>query len=179
MQLQHASESRNAIAWDEARKANTAAAYESFWTRYNESCQRYSPVIYAQAERELFESAMRQSEWADYAIFANKFPNNIYVQDSAAAIKMQIAIFKNSLEGYKKYLQAYPQSPFAKIALDSVFAHIERERPLEELDFFVRNYPQSIHIQAVWKILYQEFCKTESCPNAFYSAYPTAPKPLN
>jgi predicted Zn-dependent protease len=176
-QQKKAQENRNARAFEETQKNGQAAAYDKFWALYRKSCEQYNPAVAKAAEKEMFEVHMRQNSWGSFPIFANQYPDNIYVKDSAAAIKMQVAVRKNDADAYKKFILAYPQSVFVPIAVDSLYACTLREQNVEEYDYFVRTYPKYAKIDALWTAFYKEFCKSNSSAE-FQKSYPTAPKTL-
>jgi len=177
-QLQKAHNNRNQAAFNEAKAAKTGTAMEDFWRLYAESCLTYSPELYKIAEKELLEAYIRQNSWSSFTDFASRYPENVYVKDKDAAVKMQLSADKNTITSYRSFLEAYPTSPFAKIATDSIHSHTLQSANLENFDYFVRTFPNYPNNSDIWNGLYKLFCQTSTCPADFYKSYPNAPKNL-
>jgi hypothetical protein len=178
-QIERATVARNRLAFDEATAINTGDAWENFWKKYRASCSTYSQPLYLQAERELFGGYMRQHSWRAYANFAHKYEDNIFVLDSAAAIKMQVTIQKNTIPAYKAMIEAHPKSPFVAIAVDSILSHTLRGSDVVNYDYFAHIYSNHPKIDTFWKRYFPLFCQTQGgCPDSFYQKYPTATKGL-
>ncbi len=177
-QLQKAQNNRNQAAFNEAKTAKTGTAMQDFWRLYAESCLTYSPDLYKIAEKELMEAYIRQNSWGGFPEFASLYPENIFVKDKDAAVKMQLSADKNTIPAYKSFLEAYPSSPFAKIAVDSIHSQTLQSANLENFDYFVRTFANYSNNGETWNGLYKLFCQTQTCPADFYKAYPNAPKNL-
>lgn len=176
-QTERIAHARNRLAYDEATKTNSADGWERFWQSYRPSLEKYSPAIARDAEKQLFEAYIRQHSWGDFYTFATRYEDNPFVRDSAAAIKMQMTVRKNTIPDYKDFLRAYPKSPFVKIATDSIYQLTMRSADIENYDYFVRNFPTYPQLPALWKAYYPLFCREQAgCPDAFYKHYPQAPK---
>lgn len=178
-QIERTHKQRNKLALEEAKQINTASAWQNFWKKYNESLKKYDEAIYKEAEKLLFAAYIKEKSWNSFAEFANQYPENIYVSDSAASIKMQLTVRKNTLEAYKAMLDAYPKTPLADIAKDSLYSKVLGAGDVIEYDFFVRkytDYPEIIHL---WNAFYKEYCKEDkNCATSFYEKYSAAPKNL-
>ena len=178
-QNERAHKQRNKLAFDLAKEKNTGDAWENCWKKYHESFKKYDEAIYKSADLYLFEAYIRQYSWNAYAEFAAKYPENVYVLDKDAAIKMQLAVRKNTIEAYKDMLVAYPTSPFSTIAKDSLAAQILASDDIVQYDFFVRKYGDYSGINKIWQGLYNLYCSDKNnCNTMFYEKYYQAPKGL-
>jgi hypothetical protein len=176
-QTERIAHARNRLAFDETLKINTGDAWERFWQSYRESLEKHSKTLAREAEKYLFEAYIRQHSWGDFYGFAARYEDNPFVKDSAAAIKMQMTVRKNSLPDYKDFLRGYPKSPFAKIAIDSIFALTMRSADIENYDYFTHSFPNYPELPALWKAYFPLFCREQTgCPDAFSKKYPQAPR---
>lgn len=178
-QIERTHKQRNKLAFEEAKNSNSADAWQSFWKNYNESLKKYDEPIYKEAEKLLFSAYIKQHSWNNYAIFQNLYPENIYVADSSAAIKMQLTVRKNTLEAYQAMLEAYPKAEISTIAKDSLYVKVLESNDIIQYDFFVRNYSTYNNMTALWIALYKSYCQDNAnCATSFYTKYTDAPKDL-
>lgn len=167
---------RHQLAFVNTQAQGTWAAYERFHSLYGEYTPKFSPYIDTTLQIEMFEAYIRQHGWYAFGNFAVKYPQNLYVQDSTAAIKFIVISSSKEIDEYERFLQNYRQSRFTKIALDSIVSlTLAQESNLGMYDFVLRNYPSHARIDEVWAKYRLLFLRQKS-EEEFIKTYPQAPK---
>jgi len=99
---------------------------------------------------------MREKSWDAYDDFAAAHPYNVYVRDSMKT-KFDRVREKNTLEAYKRFSNEYSESPFVKIAADSIAAMTLKSNNIEDYEYFVTKYPKHEGGGDVWMKFYKMF----------------------
>jgi hypothetical protein len=177
--IQHdkATQWRNQRGLDEATKLNTWNAYEHLYKKHQESIEKYTPHIDSQLQQCMFEAYITEFGWSAFDRFANEYPNNVYVKDSAAAANYRPIANSSSISTFKNFLVGFPKSFFAKLAIDKIRQLTLQKTTLEDYDYFIRTYPKHPKINLVWKRYYQLFLEQQGRDAAteFRKIYPQAP----
>ena len=104
---------RDQLAFDEAKKENTVAAYDSFIVRYP-----FAPQI-TQAKELMetlyYDEAKENNTISSYASFLRKYPTSVHrreLEDSIWTMAFHEAKRINKAEAYNEYAELYPESPF-------------------------------------------------------------------
>ncbi len=150
------SKARNALAFKEAKEINTTQAYEDFVVTYRKSLSKYTPGIFKKAQRKHFEHYIRDKSWSGYDAFAEKFKYNVYVRDSLKDLFHQARKY-NTLNAYKGFADANPDSPYAKIAADSMAAIIGKGGSLNDYEVFLMAHPKHEASSDMWMTFYKKF----------------------
>ena len=117
-QFSQAIDLRNEIAWQNAKSTNTYESYLYFINTYpdarqiKEAVELYDILLY----REKTKSGLLQ----DYEDFLKKNPKTPYRSDAELNI-LKLSCTSNSIENYKKFLQKYPQSTHANLAMNFLY----------------------------------------------------------
>lgn len=177
IQFDKATQWRNQRGLDEAVKLNTWNAYEHFYKKHHESCEKYTPHVDSQLQRFMFEAFVEESGWGAYAQFANQYPNNLYVLDSAAAANFLPIANSKSIQQFKNFLVGFPKSPFAKLAIDNIMKLTMESNTLEDYDYFVRTFPNHQGMSRFWERFHELFLKQKNgdSDTEFRKMYPQAP----
>ena len=168
---------RDLIAFRDALKLNSFAAYREFYTQSKTSCLQLNRELLLKAQKKLLESYITEKGWALYPNFEEKYPDNIYVKDAEIAYEYIKTASKKSLTSYQKFVKAYPYSPFMKFAKDAMFDLIMQQDFLPEYDYFVRAFPYYDKGKQIWKKLYQLYLNEHGLQavEQFADAYPNYP----
>lgn len=177
--IQHdkATQWRNQRGLDEASAVNSWNAYEHLYKKHYESIEKYTPHVDSQLQKRMFEAYVNEFGWSAFDRFANEYPNNVYVKDSAAAANFRPIANSSSITTFKNFLIGYPKSFFAKLAIDKIMQLTLQRTALEDYDYFVRTYPKHPNIDEVWKRYYQLFLEIQGADadKDFRKTYPQAP----
>jgi hypothetical protein len=169
---------RNKRGLEEVKKKDTYRGYENFRNRYFESLQSYTPETDSLLQMLLFESFMNENGWGQYGKFASKYPDNVYVKDSAAAANFRpIATSKRSSD-FKDFIIGFPNSVFADLAVRKIYKLTMHNERLGDYDYFLRTYPNFKDIDALWERYLELYIKREGegALERFKQNYPQAPK---
>ncbi len=148
-----AEEGRNRAALQEAEKAGNSRAFEELLEHYGSSMRERTPAVYERAQMRLFESYIRENSWAAYDTFAQRHPENVYVQDSIRGAFEKIRGSGNLL-AYKRLARLHPLQPFGLLARDSLATLLLAGEELSEVKYFLNTYPEHERRQALWRHYY-------------------------
>lgn len=168
---------RDELAFEEASKQNSFAAFSDFFNQHEITAERFNQDLLIRAQKKLLESYIEEKSWKMYPSFEEKYIDNIYVKDPKAAYALMKIVRKKSLKEYKSFTEAYPNSPFNKFAEDYMFALIMAETNIVDYDYFVRAYPNYEKKEEIWLRFYRLYLQ-EHGTNAvkeFAQAYPEYP----
>lgn len=176
-QIEQMLKHRDIIAFRDALTLNTYTAYQYFYRQSKVSCLQLNRELLIKAQKKLLESYIAETGWAHYPNFEEKYPDNIYVNDTEVAYEYIKAATKNSLTTYQKFVKAYPYSPFMKFAKDAMFDLIMPQEFLPDYDYFVRAFPWYEKNEKIWRKLYQLYIKEHGIQavEQFADAYPNYP----
>jgi len=176
-QIENMTKRRDKLAFEEAKKQNTFTAYESFFGKYELSCEQYNRALLIKAQKKLLESYIAEKGWGVYPSFEEKYTDNLYVTDPDAAYALIKIVRKKSLKEYKKFVEAYPHSPFNKFAEDYMFSLIMQGTYLPDYDHFVRAYPDYEKNEEIWLKFYRLYLQEHGAASVgeFASSYPNYP----
>jgi outer membrane protein OmpA-like peptidoglycan-associated protein len=176
-QIENITKLRDKLAFAKAKKQNSFTAYESFFEKYEVTCEQYNRALLIKAQKKLLESYIAEKGWALYPSFEDKYTENIYVKDPEAAYALIKIVRKKSLQEYKGFIDAYPHSPFNKFAEDYMFDLIMEGTYLPDYDHFVRAHPNCERNEEIWLKFYRLYLQehgTESVEE-FATSYPNYP----
>jgi outer membrane protein OmpA-like peptidoglycan-associated protein len=146
---------RNALAFRQAETAGTRQALDSLLTRYGPSLAADSPALYQQAQKLLFERYLKEQGPDSFDAFKTEYPDNIVSRDTTKA-----ALDRALLGGpaaLAAFTEAYPNSPFSPVAIDSLSARLSAAGSGPERLKFVRKYPGYPGTEALWRQYYLDF----------------------
>lgn len=171
---------RNQRGLEEIRKKDSYRGYENFRSRYKEALQTYTPKTDSLLQMFLFESFMHENGWNQYNQFASKFPNNVYVKDSAAAVHFRPIATSNQLSNFKDFIIGFPNSVFADLAVRNIFKLTMDGTRLGDYDYFVRSYPNFKEIKTLWDRYLSLYIQRKGKESAteFIQNYPNTPKDI-
>ncbi|MCH2043913.1 MAG: OmpA family protein [Saprospiraceae bacterium] len=180
VQIKNMHLARNRSALADAKKEDTHTAYLTYHDMCHKSCVKYEQNdVRIEGEKLFFESYIREKSWNNYARFSIKYPNNIYVQDSVGAMAFLKIAKRGTLQQFKDFAQRYQNenSPFVKIAIDSLYAKIIESALIEEYDYFIRNHSSYPKAEVIWKKFYKVYIekKGKASVEEFNITYPNFP----
>ena len=176
-QIENMTKIRDELAFKEASKQNTFAAFDHFFTQHEITAERFNKDLLIRAQKKLLESYIQENGWQLYPSFEEKYIDNIYVKDPTAAYDLIKIVRKKSLKKYQEFTEAYPHSPFNKFAKDYMFDIIMAETNIVDYDYFVRAYPNYEKKEEIWLRFYRLYLQ-ENGPNSatkFAQSYPEYP----
>lgn len=141
IQFEKITQWRNERGLELAQTRDNWYAYENFYKKHHESCLQYSPEVAIQLQKDMFEAYIHKWTWNHYKHFANMYPQNIYIKDSAAAINYRPIATSKKISDFKTFLTGFPKSVFAKLAIDNIYHLTMAGSILEDYDYFIRSYP--------------------------------------
>lgn len=168
---------RNEQGLQEAQHRGRFHFYENLYQKYRESFAKYNPEDFVTLQKELFESYIGEWTWNSYNTFANRYPDNVYIADSAAAVEYRPIANSKNVEDFKTFLIGFPESPFAKLAKDRIMEIALTEDDIELYDYFIRTFPahpnsNQLIVKYYHKLLGMQEIKT---PADFSKIYPDIP----
>ena len=168
---------RDELAFEEASKQNSFAAFSDFFNQHEITAERFNGDLLIRAQKKLLESYIKEKGWKMYPSFEEKYIDNIYVKDPTAAYDLMKIVRKKSLKEYQAFTEAYPYSPFNKFAEDYMFALIMAETNIVDYDYFVRAYPNYEKKEEIWLRFYRLYLQEHGTPavKEFAQAYPDYP----
>lgn len=168
---------RNTQGLKEAQQRNRFHSYQDLYKKHHESFAKYSPENFIVLQQLLFESYINEWSWNSYTTFANNYPQNIYVVDSAAAAEYRLIANSTNIDDFKTFLIGYPNSPFALLAKDNIFASIIEKDNIELYDYALRTFPNHRKINTLVFKYYQKLLSIQEIqsPNDFSKLYPHIP----
>lgn len=177
IQFDKATQWRNQRGLDEATALGTWNAYEHFYKKHHESCQKYTPHVDTLLQKRMFEAFVSEWGWNAYSQFASNYPENIYVADSAAAANFLPIATSKSIKDFKFFLMGYPKSPWAKLAIDNIMTQTMQGKQIEDYDYFVRTFPSHPGIEKLWEKYFQVYSQQskKDALSEFKRMYPEAP----
>jgi hypothetical protein len=176
-QIENITKIRDELAFKEATKANSFAAYAAFFKKHEITTERFNEDLFIRSQKKLLESYIEEKGWQLYPSFEETYRDNIYVKDPKAAYALIKIVRKNELKAYKDFTEAYPHSPFNKFAEDYMFALIMEGTDIVEYDYFVRAYPDYEKKDEIWLRFYRLYLQEHGTNSVkeFSQAYPNYP----
>ena len=166
---------RNQRGLEEAAKLNTWNAFENFYKKHQENCRLLSPEVDTVAQLLMFEAYVNETNWNGYNRFAADYPDNIYVKETKAAEAFLEIAQSSKIDDYKKFVVAFPQSRFVKLAINSIYRLTMQSNDVALYDYFVRNHADHPKIKDFWRYYYSLFLKEFGTKADFRKMYPNAP----
>lgn len=167
VQIDNGTKLRDLRGVEEAEKSGKYASFEDWYRRSHESALKLAPETAIRGEKGMLEAFVRQNGWQSFGEFAGTYPDNVYVKDQAAAQAFVQAAIKNQIAEYRGFINRYGQSPFVKIAADSLCSLMLTQGKVDEYDFFVRNYAAHPRINEVWQAFYKAFIEGNGINSVF------------
>lgn len=137
-QLQDAEVQRNAIAFLDARMANTSAAFRLFMNKYP-NAEDFSNA------KDLFELREYQEETENHSLnayekFITGHPESPYRKDAERMI-FQMTTRKNTIEEYRAFIKRYPDNHYVPQAWHAIYRTYMKEYSKEQLQKFKNEFP--------------------------------------
>jgi hypothetical protein len=123
IQSQRAAELRDEVAFLEALKINTHQAYQGYIQKYPTSVR--APEAKAKFDKLLFEANTKDKKIKSYEDFLTEYPDTPYRKEAERQI-LEILTASGLPNQFEKFLKAYPQSYWLKLAKDILY-HILKE----------------------------------------------------
>lgn len=176
-QVENMTKLRDQLAFEDAAKENTFAAYKNFFTKYEITCERFNKNLLIKAQKKLLESYIAEKGWKFYPTFEEMYQDNIYVKDPKAAYALIKIVRKKSLKEYQAYIEAYPHTPFNKFTKDYMFDIIIAGTNLPDYDYFVRAFPNYDKKDEIWLRFYRLYLLEHGAQSVkeFAKSYPEYP----
>lgn len=169
-------ELRNYFVFKHAELEQSYSGYEQCYKKYGESMREFSQQIDTLLQAALFESYIEKNGWYAFGTFAVKYPENVYVQDSSAAVRFITLSRSKDYLDYERFTHKYRGSPFVKIAIDSIVSlTLQQEKDLSMYDYIVRNHPKHRRIEEVW-LRFRKLYSAAKSEEEFELNYPQAKK---
>lgn len=168
-------EARNEWLWT----AVTDTGLADFFRQYHQDFAEYSPSLLRQMENRLFEVAVGAEQWDRYPDFARRFPQHSYVRQGLMEKTLALREGRDP-KAYFGFLDAYGQTPFRTLVLDSLAAAVAYRGNLADCERYVREFAGEHESQAVWEHyynLYKRYDFSEASIRAFDEKYPDFPFP--
>jgi hypothetical protein len=166
------------LAWDEASKQNTVAAYDRYVNTYLQS-ERAEDARKAR-DHLAFEAAHEQNTSAAYQDFIDRYPNAAQIYQARS--RLQEAVYREStsdgtVQAFERFIQEHPDSPYLKNAEDEIYRLLTAPRTPEAYHGFITAYPLNHRVPDAWRSLYELYTKDLNVANItrFLKDYPDYP----
>lgn len=167
---------RNALIYEISMQANTLEALAKLLNQYGNSLQSKSLNLFREANLKLFDLYVRDQGWSSNSKFKETYPLSAWVRDTVV-FGFEKAL-KDKSSGLEAFIQKYPNTLFAQIALDSLSNASLRSTHWRACAEILKKWPAIPRNQDIWRYLYHGY-RTENPSvkqlSAFIKLYPSFP----
>lgn len=171
-------ETRNSVAYTEANKVGTITALAKFLDDYSNSLKLKSPAIFRLASYKLFDLYTQSKGWSAHPQFKVEYSLAAWARDSVVWSLENAR--KSNFNVLEAFIKKYPNTSFAKIALDTLSAKILRQAPWRYCLLSLQNWKDIPRKDSIWLRLYQGYrVENPSVKQlaAFKTRFPDFPHP--
>lgn len=148
---------RNSLAYAEAQRTNTIAAYQDFISLYPEANE--APLAVKRRDKLAYDETIKKNSAEAFLNFLKNYPNSEYVTDIQQ--KYVTRIFSEKSKGgtyhdYEQFVKANPSSPLVVPALRKMMAIAKQQHDLPLMQKTVE-YSREIDFEYALYEFYKEF----------------------
>lgn len=136
--LAEAVERRDALAFAEARRANTPEAYQAFLSQYPDAKEAYGAR--SRLQESIYREATNSGTLAVYESFIREHPESPYVRDAQDKL-MELSVPNGTAGEYAAFIHRYPKNPNVPDAWRKLYDLYTRELSVQNITKFLKDYP--------------------------------------